>query len=262
MNPNADSVTIITLTRQRCKLLRRAIASVAAQDFDGPLRHLILIDDCMVTQRWCARHAEDLGFDWHFVPRSGRAVPIPQHLAHLRNQGVRLAASRWIMFLDDDNELERNHVSSLVSLARKSGSKAVHSYAQLFWRNGSPYLEDSMPWGPRLSSRKTYQKLCGLGVFIPGSHVVRDQAASGTVDTGEWLLDRELLIRMPFPVRYTSADLSKQTTEDTKLLRRLMRKGTRIRCTELPTLKYYLGGYSNQRCKPRLSGLAEKSRNP
>ncbi|HEY2117093.1 MAG TPA: glycosyltransferase family A protein [Candidatus Angelobacter sp.] len=258
MSTGEDSVTVITLTRGRPHLLRRAIASVAQQDFPGPIEHLILIDDCPATRLWCARHASGLEIKWHYMTRSGRVLVTPKRLAELRNEGVRLAGSRWIMFLDDDNQLEPNHLSSLVALARISRCQAVHSHAQLLWPDGTPYVDPILPWGPRRSARKAYRNLCARGIFVPGSHIARDRASAETVDTGEWLFSRSLLIQVPFPVHYTASDKSQRTTEDTKLLRRLLQRGVQIRCTELPTLKYYLGGYSNEHATVRQGTEAKR----
>ena len=88
-------------------------------------------------------------------------------------------------------------------------------------------------------------------MFEEGSHIARDQSKKGTVDTGEWLFDRNLLCQLPFPTRYSRTDVRQRTTEDTKLVRRLLRAGVEIECTGLPTLKYYLGGYSNRAYRPR-----------
>src|SRR5690348_2460841 len=40
-----DSVGVVTLTRGRAKILRRAMASVRAQEYDGEIEHVIVVDD-------------------------------------------------------------------------------------------------------------------------------------------------------------------------------------------------------------------------
>jgi len=125
---------------------------------------------------------------------------------------------------------------------------------QILWRDGNPYLESRMPWKRDLEeSKRLYTELCIKGVFQPGSNIMRDRADPWdhpdpvrTVDTGEWLLERALLLEHPFCEYYTDADLAEMTTEDDKLLQTLVEHRIRIVCSELPTLRYYLGGYSNR----------------
>jgi len=44
-----DSITVITVTRNRPQLLERAILSVRSQDYPGHVMHLIIVDDCNQT---------------------------------------------------------------------------------------------------------------------------------------------------------------------------------------------------------------------
>ena len=95
-------------------------------------------------------------------------------------------------------------------------------------------------------------ELCSQGVFTPGSCIVKDRADPidhpnpvRTVDTGEWLLARELLIEVPFRDDFNAVDEANVTGEDDKLLTDLINKKEPIACSNQPTLIYYLGGYSN-----------------
>jgi hypothetical protein len=65
------------------------------------------------------------------------------------------------------------------------------------------------------------------------------------IDTSAWLLARNLLVETPFREDFSPADADSKRGEDDKLLEDLLERRVRIVCSELPTLRYYLGGYSN-----------------
>lgn len=249
------SITVITLTRGRQQLLRRCIDSVRAQEYDGQIQHLIMIDGCQGTLDYLSLQLDLAGLvRWHFIPRSATVVGGPSHLAELRNVAVNVSSTTCVSFLDDDNTVKSNHFSSLATCLLENGYPAVHSYENLFWPDGRPYLERAIPWcrDPQLA-RTQYDELCAKGVFIPGSNISRDRAdpkghpnPARTVDMGEWLMLRSLLIEYPFTVEYSMSDWRDITTEDDKLLDTLINNEVPIGCTGLPTLNYYLGGFTSR----------------
>ena len=177
----------------------------------------------------------------------------PGRVAQLRNLGVASVSGIYVAFLDDDNEWRVNHLISLLHTALENESPAVHSHLTLHWPDGRPYLEQRLLWArsPDLA-RKLYQELVKKGVYEPGSNIVRDRVDSHetadpvrSVDMGAWLFDRRLLLRHPFCENYTNTDWEEIVTEDDKLIDSLVSNGVPIRCTYQPTLKYYVGGYSN-----------------
>jgi hypothetical protein len=98
-----------------------------------------------------------------------------------------------------------------------------------------------------------YRELVDAGVYTPGTNIVRDRADPldhsdpvRTVDTGAWLLRREVLLQIPFRDDFDEVDAENLTGEDDKFLNDLVRNGVAIGCSQQPTLIYYLGGYSNQ----------------
>lgn len=257
-----ESVAVVTLTRDRPDLLKRAIKSVQQQDFPGSIEHIVIVDECFATRDFLESTGNlPKNLVWHWVARKPCERSGPAREAKLRNYGVQVATARWVCFLDDDNEFEPNHIRSLVACTEQSRCRAVHSHMQIFWRDGTPYLESRMPWkrDPE-ESKRIYAKLRARGVFQPGSNIMRDRADPWdhpdpvrTVDTGEWLLERTLLLEYPFCEYYSDADLADMTTADDKLLRTLVKHKVRIACSELATLKYYLGGYSNRHTLSRCS---------
>lgn len=248
------SVTVITITRHRMKLLPRAIESVRSQTYlPNGLQHMILIDDCVETRNAISSQSLLPNTQIYFLPRFAGDKSGPARLAYLRNYSVKTANSRWISFLDDDNEFAPDHIETLVECASITKSRAVHSYMQLLTGDGKPYLENRLPWAKnREEGRREYERLTRKGVFIMGSNISHDRIDPietidpvRTVDTGEWLFERALLLEYPFPTEYSDSDWETMTTEDDKLIDVLVRNRINISCTKKATLKYYLGGYSN-----------------
>lgn len=249
-----NDVTVITITRHRPDILGRAISSVQNQSYScGNIIHLILIDDCHDTWRILQSKKMQPGAQLHFFRRTPGEKSGPARLAKLRNISAKLAKTRWICFLDDDNEFTQEHLETLVNIALENKCRAAHSYLYLFNSNGTPYLDERLPWSrDPVQGQIEYQKLKDRGVFQAKSNIVCDRIDPfgvddpvRTVDTGEWVFERTLLLEHPFPEEYTDADWISMTTEDDKLIDVLVRNRIRIACTQRPTLKYYLGGYSN-----------------
>ncbi len=249
------AVTVITITRRRVALLKRAIQSVRRQDcYSVKLRHLILVDACQETADWLAESLRDDGrVSWELVRRLPHEVSGPSRLARLRNWACKLASSDWISFLDDDNEFEPNHIRTLIACADATGSAAVHSYRKLYHFDGRPFLEQFWPFCRQEDqARVRYWEYVANGILVPNSNVAREQPVPITnghrtihVDMNVWLLRRQLLLECPISDDFTDEDWMVNSTEDDKLLEALIDVGIPLATTGLPTVRYYLGGYSN-----------------
>lgn len=251
-------ITLVTVTRGRPELLRRCIQNVREQDFAGPLTHLIVVDDDedyrpLADETRDRAHPDHPALTWHFATRSPGDRSGPPVLARLRNEAVRLAETPLVGFLDDDNLLERHHLSSLVKCMRMTGSPAVHSQRRLVHQDGLPYLDQLSPWKRNIAEAGArYAELRRHCVYVPRSNVIRDQVHPKDqadriqmVDTSEWLFERSLLLGIPFTEDYDHEDWHNVTGEDNKLLASLVAAGVPIASSHMPTLCYTLGGYSN-----------------
>lgn len=247
-------VTVVTLTRNRPHLLERALRSVQRQDLDAPFRHLVVIDDCHETYTFLrSREPLPANVRWLLAGRGPGDVSGPGRSARLRNMAVRASRAPWIGFLDDDNEWEPDHLSSLLECAGRTGHRAVHSHLRMLNADGSPYLEPREPWArDPAEGRAQWARMRAKGVVSPGGCVRRDRLdPPGTedpvvsVDTGEWLLARELLLEVPFRDVYDAHDEAESIGEDDKLAMDLRARAEPVSCTGRATLRYYLGGYSN-----------------
>ncbi|WP_433607144.1 glycosyltransferase family 2 protein [Dactylosporangium sp. CA-139114] len=271
----SDSIGVVTLTRHRHDLLRRAMASVYAQDYPGTIEHVVVIDDdpSSVPVVRDAPVRPGLRTVAHLVERSPRERDEPPHdrrlvyprIARLFNTGVRVSSADWIAFLDDDNEFEPDHLTSLRECAERTGAAAVHSGRAMFHADGSPYLDEL--WHTAFNDeegRRLYELMCERGVRVRGTNIVLDRAdpvAPGhyrpstvmgpddpvmTVDQSVWLLRREQLLRLPIPERFTDEDYDNNVAPDDKLLHELVNNGVAIVNTGRPSVRYYLGGVSNR----------------
>ncbi|MER7014996.1 glycosyltransferase family A protein [Saccharopolyspora sp. NPDC000359] len=251
-------VTVVTITRTRPELLARAMESVQEQDLDRPFEHLVVVDACPDSYRMLAARSWPDRTRWLVVSRTSTERSGPGRSSVLRNMAVRISDARWIAFIDDDNEWEPDHLSSLVACAERTGSRAVHSHLQMRYRDGRPYLEQRDPWiRDPAAAAAHHADLVRKGVVVPGSCVWRDRLdPPGTadpvvsVDTGEWLLARDLLLEVPFCETFTARDAANAIGEDDKLAAALHERGEPVASSGRPTLIYHLGGYSNDVSEP------------
>jgi glycosyltransferase involved in cell wall biosynthesis len=287
----SDAITVITLTRRRCAALDRAIASVRAQDYRGRIEHLVVIDDDPATQRHLqsTRSEPHRAVCAHLEPRPSadrcedptRRASVYPRLARLLNLGVRLASSSWLAFLDDDNEYEPDHLSSLVECARGTGAGAVHSARTVLWPDGAPYLEPIFPGAAtEAEGRRIYELMCDRGVWVRGTNILRDRVdvAAGAeptsalrnstvmnagdnvllVDQNLWIIRRDVLERHPIPESFTDEEIAANTCPDDKLVAALVHHRVAIASSGRPTVRYYLGGVSNG-FGPQLRSVAART---
>lgn len=249
-----NSIAVVTITRGRVSLLKRAIASVQQQIYSGYTIHMIIIDDCVDTRSFL-ENSDNLptNLAWFWTERKPEDRSGPPILSVLRNYAAKIAKTQWISFLDDDNEFEPDHLSSLINCAISTGCRAVHSERKLYYADGKPFLEHRSPWCRDISKgEKIYKVYCAEGIFQEGTNIMHDRVlpwdhpkpAIHSVDTGEWLLRRDLLLEFPFATEYSTQDWENGLAEDGKFLLCLLKNKERISSSKKPTLKYYLGGYS------------------
>lgn len=245
-----SEISVITLTRYRPIEVQRAIWSVQNQT-EPAAEHIVLVDGDPQIEESVKEFIDSNGVDRckvHLVSRISSDTSGPGRASVLRNIGINMAANPWIAFLDDDNEWLPNHLASLKALACRCDSPAVYSEVSLLTATGKPYLEHKWPWAhTHEEAERKYWDYVAQGVLIPGSNVIHDrpEVRDVPVDTSAWLLDRELLLSMPFQENFSIDDARTLTSEDDKLFYSLLERGVRLACTNQPTLLYYLGGYSN-----------------
>ncbi len=247
-------LTVIIITRKRSKLLKRAIDSIKSQCFSGTIKTLVFVDDCSETINFLQNeYSGDPTISWRNINRKAEDISGPSHSAYLRNAAVECANTDWIAYLDDDNEFESFHFAELVRCAVLNSVEAVHCYRQLFYSDGKPYcfMEEEYPWARNSQQAKEqFLLLSECGIIEKGSNIIHDQISqsdSGVnlVDTNVWLIKREILLKNKISQDFTHTDWLNIICEDDKLLFSLLDSKVKICCNNVPSVKYYLGGYSN-----------------
>src|SRR5690606_3643695 len=104
------SVTAVIATRGRAELLRRAVRSIATQDYEGTIEVVVVYDQCDVDELSDLRE-EHPGIS--LVTTTNSASP---GLAGGRNTGIGVASGELIAFCDDDDEWTPDKLAAQVRL--------------------------------------------------------------------------------------------------------------------------------------------------
>jgi glycosyltransferase involved in cell wall biosynthesis len=108
---NWPSVGVVIATRDRPNLVRRALDSVTAQDYPGPLRVLVVFDGA--------------GPDWTLSCSGNRPVLVLENwrttgAAGARNSGILAAADcDWVAFCDDDDTWDPGKLTAQLTAMRQ-----------------------------------------------------------------------------------------------------------------------------------------------
>ena len=246
MKASDSIVTVVTVTKNRPQLLQRAINSVKKQTLSNVL-HYIVIDDCKSTLEMLNNnYLEDSNIMWDFYSIGDMIPPGPCRLSALRNKAITSIKTTYVSFLDDDNEFYPEHLEQLLEFARNEKCDAVHSYREILYNDGKPYLENLSPWGHSIQQRaEKYKELLEHKIATPGSNVWCDKYGV-TIDTNLWLIRTSLLQCIKFPIDYTEDDYANITPEDAKIMQAMKSQNVVVKTNQKVSVKYYLGGYSNE----------------
>ncbi|WKX69368.1 glycosyltransferase family 2 protein [Streptomyces sp. XD-27] len=256
-------VCVVTPTKNRPDRLLRAMTSVEAQ-VGVTVHHIVLGDDCPFLAD--AGNLEELSNRFpgatirnvrrsHFGGVSQEELEyIPGRLAHLRNLGIKMADAEYVAHLDDDNVFHPTHLRSLVDLLRANpAAQVAHSWRRLLTQEGVELVPDGEdPWyGEPAKRAHSYERLRALGIFEPGSCVMRDTLRVGDqirgVDTSECLVRASLHEQIPFPTRFSQQQKQLGYTEDLAFSQELVRQDVPVLCSQQATVDYFMGGHSNSK---------------
>lgn len=247
---------MVVISSRGGRILQRALKSICIQTY--PIIEVVLVYDGDYLPKLRMISGMERLRAARFQALSGIADYLtlghpPARFVRLRNYGVHLAAGEYIAFLDDGNDYEPDHLAGLMQAICEKGMVGTFNYRKVLMPNGEPYLKKKYPW-PRtgFSPEQLWQYFCDRGVVTGGSCIFRDILGYKdedivTVDTSEWLLPKWIWQKYPFHEYYTEQEIKRLRGEDFLFAEDILRSGLAIEKSERPTLKYYLGGYSNDR---------------
>lgn len=240
------SVTVITVTKNRIELLKRAIQSVKNQDYKGKIYHLIYVDDCDNTYNEIKNlYGNDKSIIIYKYKRNSNDLNGPSLLARLRNNAVSLVDTEWFLFLDDDNLYLPNHISELVSFAIKNKVDAAFSNSKVYYRDETPYIKKEWLWCRDSNRAKTiWNERNKQGIIFEDSNEIHFKYGI-VIDTNVWLIKKSVFIKSPISDKFTQQDWEDNLAEDDKLMFGFYENGVNVKGNGKATVKYYLGGYSN-----------------
>lgn len=115
--------SVVIATHNRPELFERALLSVLRQNF-AALEIIVVNDGSTSSYRQVMqRHAEVIH---HYLPES-----VSRGVAYARNAGIARARGRWVVFLDDDDEMMPTYLNDLRDFLRTEGVGFVWSDVEL-----------------------------------------------------------------------------------------------------------------------------------
>ncbi len=131
MEANNPLVSVIVRTKDRPRLLKTALESIAAQTY-RPIE-VILVNDggCDLTIEGIKEILSDVSLNYiRFETNRGRAAA--------GNAGILSAHGAYIGFLDDDDEFIPDHLSTLVSFLTDSNYRVAYAESEFITRELDP----------------------------------------------------------------------------------------------------------------------------
>jgi len=149
MNEENPLVSIIIRTKDRPKLLQRALKSVAEQTY-RPIE-LILVNDggCDLDIMELKSILSDVSLNYlELEKNTGRA--------HAGNVGIENAKGEYIGVLDDDDEFYPEHIFTLISFLRQSDYKIVYADSEMVFKDYNLETKEISEIGKHIFSSKDF----------------------------------------------------------------------------------------------------------
>ena len=153
-------VSIIVRTKDRPKLLKRALESISAQTY-RPIE-VVLVNDggCDLPEEELREILGDASLNYVRLQKNrGRA--------EAGNAGIENAQGNYIGFLDDDDELYPEHVVTLVSFLKQSDYKVAYTDAEVLYRDFDPEKKKTKD----LSKTVLFSKIFSYEELLVGNYI-------------------------------------------------------------------------------------------
>jgi len=258
------SFVVVTHNRPIELVQQRIIESIANQDYSN--KELILVgESCekldVLVKKIHEKQYDLKNFKWTNLSRPTGKMNycIWGLVSKCRNIGIRLAEGEYISCQDDDNEIEPDFASSLLTCIVENNAEAAYCFRKVKMPDGAPFKGDYFPWieNEPLRERLAYQIWKDAGIFTPGSDVMKDQLCAfnkteifSSVDANEWLVKADLFRRIPYREEFGFSDIYSYLSFDDLWNDDIRRAGIHAICSNKVGLIYYLGGASNSSSYP------------
>ena len=131
MNKENPLVSIITRTKDRPELLKRALQSIAVQTYRP-------IEVILVNDGGCDLEVEDIKGILGDIFLNYIRLEENRGRAHAGNVGIENTQGKYVGFLDDDDEFYSDHIETLVTFLEQSGYKVVYSDTEMVTKDFGP----------------------------------------------------------------------------------------------------------------------------
>ncbi len=193
MTENRPLVSIIVRTKDRPKLLKRALQSIADQTYRP-------IEIVLVNDGGCDLAIEEIKNILGAVSLNYVRLEKNTGRAHAGNVGVDNAKGKYLGFLDDDDEFYSEHVETLVSFLEQSDYKVAYTDTEMFFKDFSQEDEKMTDINKSIFSKDFSYKDLLVANYIPFNSILFDKTiliSAGGLDEGfELYEDWDLLIRV------------------------------------------------------------------
>lgn len=246
-------ICVITFTVDRVKELIRCIESVKCQSVYHRINHIVFSENAskLENNSLLSKYIDSINLvKLNGEPHQGSSSP---RMAKLRQESLSYVKEKFVCFLDDDNEMEKNHLEELVNIIEENQVDASYSWRTLLNDDGSYFDGKSYPWhNNEKEAKKRWEWCLKANIISIGSPIMKDgpvQIADpmnlATIDMNEWLFKTQIIKDIGFTFDFNEVEIKNNMGEDDKLFSKVLKSGINIRCSELPSIRYYLGGVSN-----------------
>lgn len=125
---NSPKISVLVPTYNNGKYIKNCIKSIQAQDYENI--EIIIIDDGSTDNTRAIiqdMQNDDARIKYYFQHNSGISVA--------RNNAIKKATANYIIFVDSDDEISRNHVGFLYDTLKKYDSDVAISSYQIRYKN-------------------------------------------------------------------------------------------------------------------------------
>lgn len=184
MEGEAPLISITISSYNRAAMLKGALASIAASDVDNPAAIEVVVIDNNSTDA-TPKVVEYLRHAYPFRLRYAREAR--QGLSYGRNRGTREARGRYIVFMDDDEEMDRNYLARVAPIFEQTGAACIGG--PIFHRNADHLPDWLVPLSKVHGQRYLGNRMRTLGPHDEAlwggnmAFVRRDLIEAGAFDT-------------------------------------------------------------------------------